>query len=134
MVHADLNKALFSTLTVARNEVKYVADAETDLGELPIVVCSVSDLNQVFLNLLVNTAHAVGDVVRGTDQKGKIRVRTSSEGSLVLISISGTNAGIPESIRDRTSTPFSRRRKWDVEPAKEWPSRDRSLSMGTKEL
>lgn len=106
MVHADLNKALLSTLTVARNELKYVADVETELAELPLVVCSVSDLNQVFLNLLVNAAHSIGDVVGGTDQKGKIRVRTSTEGSLVLISISDTGSGIPESIRERIFDPF----------------------------
>ncbi len=46
-----------STLTVARNELKYVADVETDFGDLPPVVCNVGDMNQVFLNLLVNAAH-----------------------------------------------------------------------------
>ncbi len=106
MVPARLNEALLSTLTVARNELKYVADVETDLGELPLVVCSLSDLNQVFLNLLVNAAHAIGDVVRGTDKRGKICVHTSTEGSMVLISISDTGAGIPEGIRNHIFDPF----------------------------
>jgi signal transduction histidine kinase len=104
---ADLNRAIKSTLTVARNELKYVADVETDLGDLPPVVCNISDLNQVFLNLLVNAAHAIREVVReGTDAKGKIRVRTRREGNTVLIAISDTGCGIPENIRGRIFDPF----------------------------
>ena len=103
---ADLNKALLSTLTVARNELKYVADVETELGELPLVVCNISDLNQVFLNLLVNAAHAIGEAVKGTERKGKIRVRTISEGKTVLISITDTGCGIPEANRSRIFDPF----------------------------
>ena len=69
MAAADLNRALLSTLTVARNELKYVADVETEFGDLPLVVCNIGDLNQVFLNLLVNAAHAIGEVVKGTGQE-----------------------------------------------------------------
>ena len=103
---ADLNKALLNTLTVARNELKYVADVETDFGELPMVVCSVSDLNQVFLNLLVNAAHAIGDTMSQSGGKGKIRIRTESQGDQILITISDNGSGIPESIRDRIFDPF----------------------------
>jgi len=103
---ADLNKALQSTLTVARNELKYVADVETEFGELPLVVCHISDLNQVFLNLLVNAAHAIGEVVKESGKKGKIRVRTVAEGKTVLIAISDTGSGIPEEIRNRVFDPF----------------------------
>jgi two-component system, NtrC family, sensor kinase len=106
MSRADLNKALVNTLTVARNELKYVAEVETDFGDLPPVVCSVSDMNQVFLNLFVNAAHAIGDVVRGTEQKGRIRIHTEKQGSTVLITISDTGCGIPESIRERIFDPF----------------------------
>lgn len=105
-VRADLNKALLNTLTVARNEIKYVADIETDFGELPMVVCSVSDLNQVFLNLLVNAAHAISDVFQQTSQKGKIHLRTAAEGNQVLITIADNGSGIPENIRDRVFDPF----------------------------
>lgn len=105
-VRADLTKALRNTLTVARNELKYVADVETDFGELPLVVCSVGDLNQVFLNLLVNAAHAVSDVFQRTGQKGKIRVHTEAQGNQVLISIADNGAGIPENIQDRIFDPF----------------------------
>ncbi len=106
MAAADLNKALQSTLTVARNELKYVADVEVELGEIPLVVCNVGDLNQVFLNLLVNAAHAIADVVKGSDEKGKIRVRTTAEGETVLIAISDTGSGIPEAIRTKVFDPF----------------------------
>jgi len=106
MAPADLNRALSNTLTVARNELKYVADVETDFGKLPPVVCSVSDMNQVFLNLLVNAAHAIADVVKETGKKGKIRVSTSLDVVTAVIAISDTGAGIPESIRDRIFDPF----------------------------
>jgi len=105
-VRADLNKALLNTLTVARNELKYVAEVETDLGELPMVVCSASDLNQVFLNLLVNAAHAIADVVGQTGAKGKIRIHTEAQGSQVLITIADNGSGIPEAIRERIFDPF----------------------------
>ncbi len=106
MAAADLNRALTSTLTVARNELKYVADVETDFGELPPVVCNLGDLNQVFLNLLVNAAHAISDIVKDTGEKGKIRVRTVAEGRMVLIAISDTGGGIPEAIQTRVYDPF----------------------------
>jgi signal transduction histidine kinase len=95
MAAADLNKALLSTLTVARNELKYVADVDTDLGDLPLVVCNVGDINQVILNLLVNAAHAVGDVMKETGKKGRISVHTQVDGSMALIAIADTGGGIP---------------------------------------
>lgn len=106
MVPADLNKALLNTLTVARNELKYVADVETQLGDLPLVVCSLSDMNQVFVNLLVNAAHAIAEAVEGTGKRGRILIRTRPEGPMALITVSDTGAGIPEGIRDRIFDPF----------------------------
>ena len=105
MVAADLNKALLSTMTVARNELKYVADIATEFGDIPMVVCNVGDLNQVFLNLLVNAAHAIGEVVK-SGEKGRIHVRTASDCNQVVISISDTGAGIPEAIRSKIFDPF----------------------------
>ena len=103
---ADINAALRSTLTVARNELKYVADVETDFADLPLVTCSIGEINQVFLNLLINAAHAVGEAKKDTGSKGLIRVCTSREQNGVLISISDTGCGIPESIRDQIFDPF----------------------------
>jgi two-component system NtrC family sensor kinase len=71
-----------------------------------MVVCSVSDINQVFLNLLVNAAHAIADVVQQTGTKGRIRIHTESEGQQVLVTITDNGAGIPESIRQRIFDPF----------------------------
>jgi PAS domain S-box-containing protein len=103
---ADINAALLSTVTVASNEIKYVAELETDLQELPSVPCYLSDLNQVFLNLLVNASHAIGDVVAVAGGRGKIRIETKLEGDHVRVSIGDTGTGIPEGIRDRIFDPF----------------------------
>jgi two-component system, NtrC family, sensor kinase len=103
---ADLNQALQSTLTVARSELKYVADVETDFGDVPAVTCQVGDVNQVFLNLLVNAAHAIGDKVGDSGARGRISVRTSAEGDWVTIAIGDTGCGIPEAIRSKVYDPF----------------------------
>jgi signal transduction histidine kinase len=103
---ADLNRAIASTLTIARNEYKYVADIETDYGELPPVPCHIGELNQVFLNLIVNAAHAIESAIHGTDRRGLIRVETRREDDLVRVSISDSGTGIPEEIRNRIFDPF----------------------------
>jgi PAS domain S-box-containing protein len=103
---ANLNLALQNTLTVATNELKYVATVETDFGDIPVVPCFASDLNQVFLNLLVNAAHAIGDVVGKGGPRGVIRVRTYLEGTVVVVAISDTGTGIPEEVRGRIFDPF----------------------------
>ena len=104
---ADLNKALESTLVVARNELKYVADVEVDYGELPLVVCHLGDLNQVFLNLLINAAHAIRQVVGdGSGGKGKIVITTRQDQNFVEIAIQDSGTGIPEEIQSRIFEPF----------------------------
>jgi signal transduction histidine kinase len=103
---ADLNRALESTLIVARNELKYIADVETSFADLPPAICHLGDLNQVFLNLLVNAAHALEEVVKSTGCKGKIGVSTQLDGDWVQIAISDTGVGIPEEARQRIFEPF----------------------------
>jgi two-component system NtrC family sensor kinase len=103
---ANLNEALRNTLIVARNEYKYVAEVETILGELPSVTCHVGDLNQVFLNLIVNAAHAIGDVVGKSGDLGRITVRSWAEDQQVVITIADTGCGIPAEIADRVYDPF----------------------------
>jgi PAS domain S-box-containing protein len=106
MSSIDVNQAIQSTLIIARSEYKYVADVETDFGELPRVMAYGGDVNQVLLNVIVNAAHAIGSVVEGTDRRGRITVRTRHEGDYVSIRISDTGGGIPEAIRNRVFDPF----------------------------
>lgn len=105
-VATDINVALLSTLTVARNEVKYVATVTTDLAELPQVICNIGEVNQVFLNLLINAAHAIADANRSAGDKGLIHIKTSLEPDAVLISVTDNGIGIPENIRDKIFDPF----------------------------
>jgi signal transduction histidine kinase len=102
----DINEALERTLIVAANELKYVADVETDLAAVPPVVAVAGDLNQVFLNLIVNAAHAVADVVRDGGARGRIRIATACAGESVVITVSDTGCGIPEELRARVFDPF----------------------------
>jgi PAS domain S-box-containing protein len=104
----DLNKAIQSTLTISRNEWKYVAEVVTDLDpSLPAVYCLPTEINQVMLNIVVNAAHAVGQAIR-EDKKGMgvITVRTRRDGDCVEIRIEDTGTGIPEAIRTRVFDPF----------------------------
>jgi signal transduction histidine kinase len=101
---ADLNDALRSTLIVSQSEYKYVADLETEYGELGPVVCNVSELNQVFLNLIVNAAHAIADAP--DDERGKIRVSTARENGTAVVEIADNGPGVPAEIRERIFDPF----------------------------
>jgi signal transduction histidine kinase len=103
----DINRALETTMTVATNEWKYLADIETELdAKLPTVLCHPGELHQVFLNLIVNAAHAIADVVKGTSEKGKIRIKTAREGGFVSVRIGDTGGGIREEHRARIFEPF----------------------------
>jgi PAS domain S-box-containing protein len=106
---ADLNKAIASTITVARNEWKYVADIETAFDEaLPPVPCLLGEFNQVILNIIINATHAIADALPQSGQaKGCIKVVTSNlnnQWAEVRISDSGT--GIPPEIQARIFDPF----------------------------
>ncbi len=105
-VAADLNKAIESTLIVSRNETKYVAEVSTDLGALPPVSCHLGDLNQVFLNLFVNAAHAIGDVMKVTGEKGLITVKTRQDGDCVVVTVQDSGTGVPEGVRGKIFDPF----------------------------
>jgi signal transduction histidine kinase len=102
----DVNRAVRTTLNMARNEYKNVAELVTELGDIPTVHCHAGDINQVVLNLVLNAAHAISDVVDGTDRKGRITVRTRAIGDFVEVSVGDTGAGIPEAVRARIFEPF----------------------------
>ncbi len=103
---ADLNHAIENALIVARNEYKYVADIKTDLPPLPLVRCNLGEINQILLNLLVNSAHAIKDVVQSTPTRGLITVSTQQKDDWVCFSIQDNGAGIPEEIQDRVFDQF----------------------------
>ena len=101
----DLNKAIETALTVAKSEYKYIADVETDLGDLPSVVCNIGDMNQVFLNLIVNAAHAIQDTL-GEGERGSIRVSSALKDGMAVVSIADSGCGIPEGVREKIFDPF----------------------------
>ncbi len=107
-VEVDLNQALENTITVARNEWKYVAEMETDFeASMPAVPCFPGEMNQVFLNLIVNASHAISDVTDGGRLgKGKISISTRADKDAVTIRISDSGSGIPEAIQTRIFDPF----------------------------
>jgi len=104
----DINKAIESTITVARNEWKYVADMVTDFDPtLPLVPCIAGEFNQVILNMIINAANAISEVVGdGSEEKGAITVSTHKKDGWAEIRITDTGQGIKESIRSKIFDPF----------------------------
>lgn len=86
--HANLNRCLQSTLKIVSYEVKYKAKVIEQYGDIPEILCYPQELNQVFMNLLVNASHAI-------QQKGEIRIITSRRNDQVVVEISDTGCGIP---------------------------------------
>lgn len=99
MARVNLNESIETTINIAWNEFKYIAMLERDFGNLPEILCYPQQLNQVFLNLLVNAAHSI-------DKEGIIKVRTWFENGYVYVAVSDTGVGIPEDIMSRIFDPF----------------------------
>jgi signal transduction histidine kinase len=104
-IPADLNRALETTLLIARSEYKYVATVQLQLENLPAVTCNVGELSQVFLNLLVNAAHALADAGRDAES-GRIVIRTKLVEDCVELQFEDNGCGIPEDIMDKIYDPF----------------------------
>ena len=104
----DLNHAIENTITVCRNEWKYVAEMALDLDpHLPLVPCLPGDFNQVILNLVINAAHAITDAINSNEKhKGTISISTRRDGDWVEIRVGDTGTGIPEKHKDKIFTPF----------------------------
>ena len=96
---ADLNAGLESTLNVVMNEVKYKAEVRKDFQVLPPVRCIAAQLNQVFMNLIVNAAHAI-------PERGTITLSTRAEGDWVCIGVKDTGAGMSDEVKRRIFEPF----------------------------
>ncbi len=102
----DLNAIINNTLVVAKNEYKYVAEVDTDLGDVPEVMANPGDIGQVLLNLVVNAAHAIADTVGNSGELGHISLTTIADAEGVTAIITDTGGGVPEEIRDRIFDPF----------------------------
>ncbi len=95
----NLNEALETTINIAWNELKYISTLERDFGDIPDITCYPQQLNQVFLNLLINAAQAM-------EKQGAIVVRTWGDSDAVFVSVADTGKGMPEAIKQRIFEPF----------------------------
>ncbi|NND99980.1 MAG: HAMP domain-containing histidine kinase, partial [Pirellulaceae bacterium] len=105
----DLNQLIPSTVTVARNEWKYVAEVKTNLcPDLPELLCNPVEINQVLLNLIINASHAIAEKQESTGdrEKGCIEITTVQDDDWIQLTVSDTGMGIPEPIRERIFEPF----------------------------
>ena len=100
----DINKGIQDTLTIAQNEYKYHCDIQTDFGHPPLVECIPQQINQVFLNIIVNAAQAIKSQQRSG--RGKIEVSTFSQEGQACCTIIDDGPGIPENIKTRIFEPF----------------------------
>lgn len=97
---ADLHSGIDSALNIVANQIKYSADVVREYGALPEVECLPFELNQVFMNLLVNAAHAM------REPRGRITIRTGVSGANVWLEFSDNGVGIPADIRQKVFDPF----------------------------
>ncbi|MBI5170719.1 MAG: PAS domain S-box protein [Candidatus Eisenbacteria bacterium] len=104
----DLNAEIASTVTVSRNEWKYVSEVVTEFDpDLPPVPAIAGEINHVFLNIIVNAAHAIEERLKTVPAPpGRILIQTRREDDEVVVRISDNGCGIPEAIRERVFDHF----------------------------
>lgn len=95
----DINEGLESTIKIVWNELKYNAIVKKEFGEIPRTICNLGQLNQVFMNILVNAAQAI-------ETQGEITIRTSRDTDYIYVTISDTGSGIPADKLNRIFEPF----------------------------
>jgi signal transduction histidine kinase/HAMP domain-containing protein len=107
MQFINLNKAIDTTIVVARNEWKYAAELKTDFCDtLPAVPCLPGEINQVVLNLIVNARDAIVDRVGSEERLGLITISTSHTESMVRVEVTDNGGGIPKHVQERIFDPF----------------------------
>ena len=106
--HIDINHVINTTVTIARNEWKYVSDLDLNLAEdLPLVFADAQLMGQVLLNMVVNAAHSIEEREDlGEEEKGLITIETASAADEAIIRITDTGNGIPQKIIKRIFDPF----------------------------
>ena len=104
----DLNEALDATLTIAQNQIKHIADVQTDYQpNLPRLECYADEMNQVFLNLIVNATHAIREAsTKQARERGNLTIRTRQIDNDVQIEIQDNGTGIPLPVCARVFDPF----------------------------
>jgi PAS domain S-box-containing protein len=100
----DINEAFESTLTVAKNEIKYVAEVEKELSQVPSAECIGNEINQVLLNIIVNAAQSIKSQHR--EDKGLIKIKTYADDEYVYCEVSDDGPGIPKEIIGKIYDPF----------------------------
>jgi signal transduction histidine kinase len=105
---SDINHGIETTATISRNAWKYAAELVTDLDpDLPLVYCYIDEINQVILNMIINSAQAIQErQAQNPEEKGTITITTRQRGESVIITIEDTGCGIPDAIQDRVFDPF----------------------------
>ncbi|WP_169433133.1 PAS domain-containing sensor histidine kinase [Maridesulfovibrio zosterae] len=103
----DINKILDAVITITHNSYKEVATVETHFApDIPLILCCASEIQQVFLNLMINAIQSIQDSNNKEKELGKIDISTVSKDDFVIISVADTGDGVPEEIRDRIFDPF----------------------------
>jgi signal transduction histidine kinase len=101
----NVNDAVQAAVTLTRHEYDLVADVDARLGDVPPILGNADELNQVLLHIIVNAAHAIGDVIDARG-RGRITIATTVEDTTVAIAIADTGGGIALDHRERVFEPF----------------------------
>jgi signal transduction histidine kinase len=96
---ADINECMESSIKITQHELRHKAQVHRQFGEIPRIFCCPQQLNQAFMNLLVNAAHAI-------DKRGEVTLKSWSDADFVHISITDTGCGIPENLQSKIFEPF----------------------------
>jgi signal transduction histidine kinase len=103
---SDINTIISNSLIVCNNACKYVAELDTDFGDIPSIKVHPGDIGQVVINLVVNAAQAVAEQKEKTGTMGRIGIRTFLQDKDIFITVTDTGGGIPENVRQRIFDPF----------------------------